>query len=70
MFLCLLQSFVEPRQAFYALLQYIWAYQLENLNRLEYYMSPSKLLNRKKVLSLPSFHFFLLPLRQVTLSEV
>jgi hypothetical protein len=61
MFLCLLQSFVDPRQAFYALLQYLWAYQLEQLNRLEYCLSPSELLKGEKVLSLPSFHFVLTP---------
>jgi hypothetical protein len=61
MFLCLLQSFVDPRQAFYALLQYLLSYQLEQLNLLEYCLSPSELLKGKKVLFLPSFHFVLTP---------
>jgi hypothetical protein len=43
-------EFVEPRQAFYGLLQFLWGHQLEQLDqldqldRLEQWLSPSKLL--------------------------
>jgi hypothetical protein len=30
-----LAEIVEPRQAFYALLQYLWGYQLEQLEQLD-----------------------------------
>jgi hypothetical protein len=51
-----LAEFVEPRQAFYGLLQCLWEYQLEQLDQLEtQWLSPSELLKGKKVLSLPSF---------------
>jgi hypothetical protein len=47
-------EFVEPRKAFYGLLQCLWVYQLEQLDQQKQWLSPSELIKGEKVLSLPS----------------
>jgi hypothetical protein len=50
-------EFVEPRQAFYGLLQCLWEHQLElqdQLGQLDQWLSPSELLKGEKVVFLPS----------------